>query len=159
MSLIEASQRMRRLRNVECLRRPFLDDLLAKQAGINISRPTSVFLRPRRRPSFVGCCDKSPWAMLSRTARSVPVSRISGLEEQMAQLRRGKKRKAVLNPNRRFIALAEAPATGEALPDSKEAEIEVDDVDKEVKSIITVGIGLEDEREDLMVVIKHCQRI
>ncbi|KAJ3455738.1 hypothetical protein MRS44_017220 [Fusarium solani] len=84
-------------------------------------------------------------------------ARITGLEEQMAQLRRGKKRKAVPNPNRRFMALAEALAAGEALPDSKEAEIEVD-VDEEVESVIEVGVRSEDESEDFMVATKHCQR-
>ncbi|RKK68364.1 hypothetical protein BFJ68_g18502, partial [Fusarium oxysporum] len=88
---------------------------------------------------------------------AVQNARITGLEEQMAQLRRGKKRKAVPNPNRRFMALAESLATGEALPDSKEAEIEVD-VDEEVESVIEVGVGLENEREDSTVVTKHCQR-
>ncbi|KAF6514166.1 hypothetical protein HZS61_006422 [Fusarium oxysporum f. sp. conglutinans] len=88
---------------------------------------------------------------------AVQNARITGLEEQMAQLRRGKKRKAVPNPNRRFMALAESLATGEALPDSKGAEIEVD-VDEEVESVIEVGVGLEDERDDSTVVTKHCQR-
>jgi uncharacterized coiled-coil protein SlyX len=88
---------------------------------------------------------------------AVQNARITGLEEQMAQLRRGKKRKAVPNPDRRFMALAESLATGEALPDSKGAEIEVD-VDEEVESVIEVGVGLEDEREDSTVVTKHCQR-
>ncbi|RYC78139.1 hypothetical protein BFJ63_vAg18988, partial [Fusarium oxysporum f. sp. narcissi] len=88
---------------------------------------------------------------------AVQNARITGLEEQMAQLRRGKKRKAVPNPNRRFMALSENLAAGEALPDSKEAEIEVD-VDEEVESVIEVGVRSEDECDDFMVVTKHCQR-
>ncbi|KAJ3453199.1 hypothetical protein MRS44_018854 [Fusarium solani] len=88
---------------------------------------------------------------------AVQNARITGLEEQVSQLRRGKKRKAVPNPNRRFMALAEALAAGEALPDSKEAEIEVD-VDEEVESVIEVGVRSEDESDDFMVVTKHCQR-
>ncbi|RKK47785.1 hypothetical protein BFJ69_g18157 [Fusarium oxysporum] len=84
-------------------------------------------------------------------------ARITGLEEQMAQVRRGKKRKAVPNPNRRFMALAEALMTGEALPDSKKAEIEVD-VDEKVESVIEVGVRSEDESDDFRVVTKHCQR-
>ncbi|OBS15534.1 hypothetical protein FPOA_12440 [Fusarium poae] len=68
---------------------------------------------------------------------AVQNARITGLEEQMAQVRRGKKRKAVPNPNQRFVALSENLAAGEALPDSKEAEIEVD-VDEEVESVIEV---------------------
>ncbi|KAJ0126261.1 Uncharacterized protein HZ326_30635 [Fusarium oxysporum f. sp. albedinis] len=75
----------------------------------------------------------------------------------MAQVRRGKKRKAVPSSNRRFMALAETLAAGEALPDSKKAEIEVD-VDKEVESVIEVGVRSEDESDDFMVVTKHCQR-
>ncbi|KAM5529114.1 transposase-like protein [Fusarium oxysporum f. sp. phaseoli] len=89
----------------------------------------------------------------------VPVqnARITGLEEQVSQVRRGKKRKAVPNPNRRFMALAEALAAGESLPNSTEAEIEVD-VDEEVESVIEVGVRSEDESDDFMVVTKHCQR-
>ncbi|KAH7460924.1 hypothetical protein FOMA001_g19405 [Fusarium oxysporum f. sp. matthiolae] len=70
-----------------------------------------------------------------RTRTGRENARITGLEERMAQLRRGKKRTAVPNPNRRFMALAEALAAGEALPDSKEAEIEMV-VDEEVESVI-----------------------
>ncbi|KAJ3453962.1 hypothetical protein MRS44_018594 [Fusarium solani] len=86
---------------------------------------------------------------------AVQNARITGLEEQMAQLRRGKKRKAVPNPNRRFMALVEALAAGEALPNSKEVEIEAD-VDEEVESVIEVGVRSEDESEDFMVVTKRC---
>ncbi|KAF6525488.1 hypothetical protein HZS61_011283 [Fusarium oxysporum f. sp. conglutinans] len=68
---------------------------------------------------------------------AVQNARITGLEEQMAQVRRGKKRKAVPDPNRRFMALAETLTAGEALPDSKKAEIEVD-VDEKVESVIEV---------------------
>jgi hypothetical protein len=88
---------------------------------------------------------------------TVQNERIAGLEEQMAQVRRGRKRKAVPNPNRRFMTLAEALATGEALHDSKEAEIEVD-VDEKVESVIEVGVESEDESDDFRVVTEHCQR-
>ncbi|KAG6996503.1 Pogo transposable element with ZNF domain [Fusarium oxysporum f. sp. conglutinans] len=76
---------------------------------------------------------------------AVQNARITGLEEHVSQLRRGKKRKAVPNPNRRFMALAEALAAGESLRNSKEAEIEV-------------GVRSEDESDDFRVVTKHCQR-
>jgi uncharacterized coiled-coil protein SlyX len=88
---------------------------------------------------------------------AVQNARITGLEELMAQLRRGKKRKAVANANRRFMTLAEALASGETLDDPKEAEIGVD-VDGEVESVIEVGVGSEDESGDLTVKTKHCQR-
>ncbi|KAM6508467.1 hypothetical protein FALCPG4_19003 [Fusarium falciforme] len=84
-------------------------------------------------------------------------ARITGLEDRMAQLRRGKKRKAVPNPSRRLMALAEALAAEEALPISKEAEIEVG-VDEEAESVIEVGDRSEDESEEFMVVRKNCQR-
>ncbi|KAG6996128.1 hypothetical protein FocnCong_v014897 [Fusarium oxysporum f. sp. conglutinans] len=88
---------------------------------------------------------------------AVQNARITGLEEQMAQVRRGKKRKAVPNPNRRFMALSENLAAGEAFSHSKEAEIEVN-VDEEVESVIEVGVRSDDECDDFMVVTKHCQR-
>ncbi|RSL81303.1 hypothetical protein CDV31_017046, partial [Fusarium ambrosium] len=64
---------------------------------------------------------------------------------------------AVPNPNRRFMALAEALAAVEAPPNSKEAGIEVD-MDEEVESVIEVGVRSEDESEEFMVATKHCQR-
>jgi hypothetical protein len=53
--------------------------------------------------------------------------------------------------------LAEVLAAGETLPNSKEAEIEVD-VDEEIESVIEVGVRSEDESEDFMGLTKHCQR-
>jgi hypothetical protein len=55
------------------------------------------------------------------------------------------------------MTLSENLAAGEAVPDSKEAEIEVD-VDEEVESVIEVGVRSEDESDDFMVVTKHFQR-
>jgi hypothetical protein len=70
---------------------------------------------------------------------AVQNGRITGLEEQMVQLRRGKKRKAVANANRRFMALAEALTSEETLDEPKEVEIGVD-VDGEVESVIEVDV-------------------
>ncbi|RKK06436.1 hypothetical protein BFJ65_g18633 [Fusarium oxysporum f. sp. cepae] len=81
---------------------------------------------------------------------AVQNARITGLEEQMAQVRRGKKRKAVPNPNRRFMALAETLTAGEALPDSKKAEIEVD-VDEKDESVIEELYEAEETRDPLML--------
>jgi predicted acetyltransferase len=88
---------------------------------------------------------------------AVQNARITGLEEQMAQVQQGKKRKTVPNPNRRLMAVAEALTAGEVLLGSKEVEIEVD-VDEEVESVIEVGVRSKDESDDFMVVTKHCQR-
>ena len=41
--------------------------------------------------------------------------RIARLEEEVAHLKRGKKRKAIPNPNRRFVALAEALVSDKAV--------------------------------------------
>jgi hypothetical protein len=43
-------------------------------------------------------------------------SRITSLEEEVDRLKRGKKRRAIPNPNRRFMQLAEILAKGEAIP-------------------------------------------
>ncbi|RKK87009.1 hypothetical protein BFJ68_g17081 [Fusarium oxysporum] len=45
--------------------------------------------------------------------------RIASLEEELARLRRGKKRKAVPNPNKRFMTLGETLAGGEVMPEEE----------------------------------------
>jgi hypothetical protein len=44
---------------------------------------------------------------------------VASLEEEVARLKRGKKRKAVPNPNRRFMTLGETLAVGEAIPEGE----------------------------------------
>ena len=64
----------------------------------------------------------------------------------MARLKRGKKRKAISNPNRRFITLSEALAAGEAIPEvGGQAEPVVVDSDSEedVGSEIEVALEIE----------------
>jgi len=43
--------------------------------------------------------------------------KIASLEEEVARLKRRKKRRAIPNPNRRFISLSEALAQGKPIPD------------------------------------------
>jgi hypothetical protein len=57
-------------------------------------------------------------------------------------LSRGKKRKAVPNPNKKFMTLAEALATGDTIPEPNEA-VEGAGV---VEDVIEVGGMEEDER-------------
>ncbi|RYC78440.1 hypothetical protein BFJ63_vAg18685 [Fusarium oxysporum f. sp. narcissi] len=45
--------------------------------------------------------------------------RIASLEEELARLKRGRKRKAVPNPNKRFMTLGETLAGGEAIPEEQ----------------------------------------
>src|SRR5437667_59051 len=48
--------------------------------------------------------------------------RIASLEEEVARLTRGKKRRAIPNPNRRFMTLSEALAAGEVIPKAGDQE-------------------------------------
>jgi hypothetical protein len=63
--------------------------------------------------------------------------RIASLEEEVARLKRGKKRRAIPNPNSRFMTLSEVLTAGEAIPSITEKEKEVilveEDEDKEAK--------------------------
>ncbi|TVY74168.1 hypothetical protein Focb16_v006128 [Fusarium oxysporum f. sp. cubense] len=68
--------------------------------------------------------------------------RIASLEEEVGRLSRGKKRKAIPNPNKKFITLAEALAAGDTISEPNEA-IEGADV---VEDVIEVGGIEEDER-------------
>ena len=49
-------------------------------------------------------------------------TRIASLEEEVARLKRGKKRKAIPNPNRRFITLSEALAQDKTIPKDRGQE-------------------------------------
>ncbi|KAH7465234.1 hypothetical protein FOMA001_g17173 [Fusarium oxysporum f. sp. matthiolae] len=80
-------------------------------------------------------------------------TRIASLEEEVGRLSRGKKRKAIPNPNKRFMTLAEALVTGETISEANEAIEEAD----AVEDVIEVG-GMEEvessnsEEEELGVV-------
>ncbi|OBS14974.1 hypothetical protein FPOA_28799 [Fusarium poae] len=69
-------------------------------------------------------------------------TRIASLEEEVGRLSRGKKRKAVPNPNKKFMTLAEALAAGDTISEPNEA-IEGAGV---VEDVIEVGGMEEDER-------------
>ncbi|KAJ3453418.1 hypothetical protein MRS44_017665 [Fusarium solani] len=79
--------------------------------------------------------------------------RIASLEEEVGRLSRGKKRKAIPNPNKRFMTLTEALVAGDTISEPNEA-IEGADA---VEDVIKVG-GMEDdersnsEEEELAVV-------
>ncbi|KAJ3455782.1 hypothetical protein MRS44_017264 [Fusarium solani] len=80
-------------------------------------------------------------------------TRIASLEEEVGRLSRGNKRKAIPNPNKRFMTLAEALVTGETISEANEAIEEAD----AVEDVIEVG-GMEEvessnsEEEELAVV-------
>ncbi|RKK07497.1 hypothetical protein BFJ65_g17703 [Fusarium oxysporum f. sp. cepae] len=71
-------------------------------------------------------------------------SRIASLEEEVGRLSRGKKRKAIPNPNKRFMTLAETLVAGGAISEPNEA-IERADA---VEDVIEVGGMEEDERSN-----------
>jgi hypothetical protein len=71
-------------------------------------------------------------------------SRVASLEEEVGRLNKGKKRKAIPNPNKRFMTLAEALVAGGAISEPNEA-IERADA---VEDVIEVGGMEEDERSN-----------
>ena len=73
-------------------------------------------------------------------------ARIAGLEEELDRLKRGKKRKAVPNPNRRFMQVSEALAAGQAIPEIGAQEEEVEAV--EVEEEIEVALEASEESSD-----------
>ena len=66
----------------------------------------------------------------------------------MARLKRGKKRRAIPNPNRRFITLAEALAAGEAAPEAipkaigQEATVVDSDEDEESEIALEIEVKM-----------------
>lgn len=62
-------------------------------------------------------------------------NKIASLEEELSRLKRGRKRKAIPNPNRRFISLSEALASGEEVVESNlEEEVVESEAESEVES-------------------------
>jgi hypothetical protein len=79
-------------------------------------------------------------------------NKIAKLEAEVARLQRGKKRRAIPNPNRRFMTLGEVLAAKEAIPQVRSQEIVVvlnsetdeDEVsDAEIASVIEVKVAHE----------------
>ncbi|KJZ68185.1 hypothetical protein HIM_12424 [Hirsutella minnesotensis 3608] len=71
-------------------------------------------------------------------------NRIAKLEEEVARLQRGKKRRAIPNPNRRFMTLSEALVVEEAIPPIESQEIPVvlnsDTEEEEVSEVETASV-------------------
>ncbi|KAH7460471.1 hypothetical protein FOMA001_g19497 [Fusarium oxysporum f. sp. matthiolae] len=68
-------------------------------------------------------------------------SRVASLEEEVGRLSRGKKRKAIPNPNRKFMTLAEALVAGDVISEPHQAAEETEAVEE----VIEVGGVEEDE--------------
>ncbi|RKL05709.1 hypothetical protein BFJ70_g17078 [Fusarium oxysporum] len=66
-------------------------------------------------------------------------SRVASLEEEVGRLSRGKKRKAIPNPNRKFMTLAEALVAGDVISEPHQAAEETEAVEE----VIEVG-GVEE---------------
>jgi hypothetical protein len=71
-------------------------------------------------------------------------NRIASLEEELSRLKRGKKRKSIPNPNRRFVSLSEALASGKEVV---EANLEEGVVESEVESEMELEMESEAEIE------------
>jgi hypothetical protein len=78
-------------------------------------------------------------------------TRIASLEEEVDRLKRRKKRKAIPNPNRKFITLSKALASGETIPEvggqevsveveSSLSEEEVSEVESEVETASVIEV-------------------
>ncbi|KAJ3455242.1 hypothetical protein MRS44_013842 [Fusarium solani] len=68
-------------------------------------------------------------------------ARVASLEEEVGRLSRGKKRKAIPNPNRKFMTLAEALVAGDTISEPNQAAQETE----VVEDVIEVGGVEEDE--------------
>jgi hypothetical protein len=65
------------------------------------------------------------------------INKIASLEEELSRLKRGRKRKAIPNPNRRFVSLSEALASSKEVVESNlEEEVVESEVEEEVESEI-----------------------
>jgi hypothetical protein len=69
-------------------------------------------------------------------------SRVASLEEEIGRLSGAKKRKAIPNPNRKFMTLAEALVAGDAILEPNQAAEETEAVEE----VIEVGRVEENER-------------
>ena len=71
-------------------------------------------------------------------------ARIRGLEEEVARLTRGKKRKAIPNPKAKFISLGEALASGEAISDviCDSNVVEAENIDSEEDAVVSETVSV-----------------
>jgi hypothetical protein len=72
-------------------------------------------------------------------------TRIASLEEEVGRLKRGKKRRAIPNPNRRFMTLSEALASGQEVSTIVDSSLleEVLEVESEVESEVETASVIE----------------
>jgi hypothetical protein len=68
-------------------------------------------------------------------------SKVASLEDEVGRLSRGKKRKAIANPNRKFMTLAEALVACDTISEPNQATVETETVE----DVIEVGGVEEDE--------------
>ena len=85
--------------------------------------------------------------------------RVASLEEQIARLNRGKKRKAIPNPNRRFMTLSGGLAAGGAIPELNKEETEVILSESDEEEALTDGEEEEAAGAEDTVVIPSPPRI
>ena len=85
--------------------------------------------------------------------------RIASLEEEVARLKRGKKRRAIPNPNSRFITLSEVLAAGEAIPSMTEKEKDVILVEEDEEEAEEEDVDEEAEGAGITVILASPPRI
>jgi hypothetical protein len=80
-------------------------------------------------------------------------SRVASLEEEVGRLSRGKKRKAIPNPNKKFMTLAEALVAGDTISEPNEAIEETEAVEEAIEvGGVEENEGSNSEAEELLVV-------
>jgi DDE superfamily endonuclease len=88
---------------------------------------------------------------------AIQTARVTALEGEVAQLKKSRKRKAVPNPNRRFMEMGELLAGGEAIPDVIEVA-QADVVDQGLSeaegSAIVVASG-DDSSDEILATSVH----
>ncbi|KAM5528380.1 hypothetical protein FOXYSP1_18861 [Fusarium oxysporum f. sp. phaseoli] len=67
-------------------------------------------------------------------------SRVASLEEEVGRLSRGKKRKAIPNPNRKFMILAEALVAGDAISEPHQAAEETEAVEEVIELFLPISL-------------------
>ncbi|RFN47273.1 hypothetical protein FIE12Z_8486 [Fusarium flagelliforme] len=86
-------------------------------------------------------------------------SRVTSLEEEVGRLNRGKKRKAIPNPNRKFITLAETLVAGDAISEPNQAAEEIEAVEEVIEvGGVEANEGSNSEAEELPVARTRARR-
>ncbi|KAJ3454743.1 hypothetical protein MRS44_013343 [Fusarium solani] len=118
--------------------------------GSDDTPKTSRQIRDLGRNKSPGC--RKRYSVIARgfeaqeQAIAAHAGRITSLEEEVARLKRGKKRRAIPNPNRRFMTLGEALIQDKAIPEVGDQGASIL-VDSELEEVVVSGTETASEIE------------